>query len=82
LLAKANYSSFLLGGGGAICGAISTTCTTLSHIRNLRSKVIFFLDELMDCVNTGRAKRSNGTCDLHDEPGGLHPPLKSRSFNG
>jgi hypothetical protein len=68
-------SCLLIGGGGANLfhwlvveeqsakiHAISTTCTTLSHILNLRSKVIFFLVELMECLDTGRAKRSNGTC--------------------
>jgi hypothetical protein len=34
----------LIGGGGPVkMHAISTTLATLSHIRNLRSKAIFFL---------------------------------------
>jgi hypothetical protein len=53
-----------IGGGGAIC---ENAC----HFHNMHHpfehsksalKSHFFLVELMECVDTGRIKRSNSTC--------------------
>jgi hypothetical protein len=52
--------------------AISTPCTTLSPIRNLRSKAIFSWWKLMECVDTqDDQKEATAPVDLHYEPGGL-----------
>jgi hypothetical protein len=67
----------LIGGGGAICenACHFDNVRHLSHIRNLSSKAISFLVELMECFDRGRAKRATAYVDFH-EPGDLHPPLK------
>jgi hypothetical protein len=61
--------------------AICTTCTTLSHIRNLRSKVIFFLGGIdgMSRHRTSKKKhRHMLICKMSLVHGGLHPQLKNR----
>jgi hypothetical protein len=68
LIVKASLFLFI-GGGGVICANTHhfDNTPTLSHIRNKRSKTIFFSVELVECFDT--QKNQTAHASLHDEPG-------------